>query len=179
MVITIGCSTTFPIPGHSSTICYTRWDSTVLCNIYRGLLPGTLEARDFLGMKLGIDNLIPVLLKMWIFSLDFRKCSSWSCSQIVCLTQRRHTTRQRWTRFEYISCWICADTCQPFNKSWSVVLQYGVPLDDRADFTKTDWLMWVAAMGNKEQVKHHLEWIRDHQYSNLSFSRPSWCHAWL
>jgi len=36
-------------------------------------------------------------------------------------------------------------------------LQYGVPLDDRADFTKTDWLMWVAAMGNKEQVKHHLE----------------------
>jgi len=32
-------------------------------------------------------------------------------------------------------------------------LQYGVPLDDRADFTKTDWLMWVAAMGNKEQFQ--------------------------
>jgi len=25
-------------------------------------------------------------------------------------------------------------------------LQYGVPLDNRADFTKTDWEMWVAAM---------------------------------
>ena len=25
-------------------------------------------------------------------------------------------------------------------------MQYGVPLDDRADFTKTDWEMWVAAM---------------------------------
>lgn len=24
--------------------------------------------------------------------------------------------------------------------------QYGVPLDNRADFTKTDWEMWVAAM---------------------------------
>ena len=24
--------------------------------------------------------------------------------------------------------------------------QYGVPLDSRADFTKTDWEMWVAAM---------------------------------
>ena len=37
------------------------------------------------------------------------------------------------------------------------MLQYGVPLDDRADFTKTDWLMWVAAMGSKEQVKDHLK----------------------
>ena len=37
------------------------------------------------------------------------------------------------------------------------MLQYGVPLDDRADFTKTDWLMWVAAMGNKEQVKRPSE----------------------
>ena len=26
------------------------------------------------------------------------------------------------------------------------LLQYGVPLDNRADFTKTDWEMWVAAM---------------------------------
>ena len=32
------------------------------------------------------------------------------------------------------------------------ITQYGVPLDDRHDYTKTDWLMWVAAMGNEEQV---------------------------
>lgn len=31
-------------------------------------------------------------------------------------------------------------------------VQYGVPLDDRASFTKTDWLMWVAAMGDDQQV---------------------------
>ena len=28
---------------------------------------------------------------------------------------------------------------------------YGVPLDDRATFTKTDWLSWIAAMGSDEQ----------------------------
>jgi hypothetical protein len=28
---------------------------------------------------------------------------------------------------------------------------YGVPLDNRADFTKLDWMYWVAAMGTKEQ----------------------------
>ena len=31
--------------------------------------------------------------------------------------------------------------------------KYGVPLDDRHDYTKTDWLMWAAAMGNKEQFQ--------------------------
>lgn len=31
--------------------------------------------------------------------------------------------------------------------------EYGVPLDDRADFTKSDWMMWVAAMGNQEQFQ--------------------------
>ena len=33
------------------------------------------------------------------------------------------------------------------------IIQYGVPLDDRHDYTKTDWLMWTAAMGSDEQVK--------------------------
>ena len=31
--------------------------------------------------------------------------------------------------------------------------KYGVPLDDRATFTKADWMMWVAAMGNETQFK--------------------------
>jgi hypothetical protein len=28
---------------------------------------------------------------------------------------------------------------------------YGIPLDDRALFTKTDWESWVAAMGTPQQ----------------------------
>ena len=28
---------------------------------------------------------------------------------------------------------------------------FGVPLDDRATFTKTDWLSWIAAMGSQAQ----------------------------
>ena len=38
---------------------------------------------------------------------------------------------------------------QPFNH---YIIQYGVPLDNRHDYTKTDWLMWTAAMGSEEQV---------------------------
>ncbi len=30
---------------------------------------------------------------------------------------------------------------------------YGVPLDNRATFTKLDWLYWIAAMGTKEQFQ--------------------------
>jgi hypothetical protein len=30
---------------------------------------------------------------------------------------------------------------------------YGVPLDDRADFTKLDWSMWCAAMGTDAQFQ--------------------------
>jgi len=31
--------------------------------------------------------------------------------------------------------------------------QFGVPLDDRADFTKLDWSMWCAAMGSEAQFQ--------------------------
>ena len=29
--------------------------------------------------------------------------------------------------------------------------KYGIPLDNRATFTKGDWLSWVAAMGSDQQ----------------------------
>lgn len=29
-------------------------------------------------------------------------------------------------------------------------MDYGIPLDNRALFTKADWSMWVAAMGSDE-----------------------------
>ena len=47
--------------------------------------------------------------------------------------------------FERMMC-----NCQSFDH---YIIQYGVPLDDRHDYTKTDWLMWTAAMGSDEQVK--------------------------
>jgi len=28
--------------------------------------------------------------------------------------------------------------------------EFGIPLDNRAMFTKTDWLFWVGAMANDE-----------------------------
>merc|ERR1711988_665855 len=30
---------------------------------------------------------------------------------------------------------------------------YGIPLDNRANFTKLDWSMWIAAMGSEEQFE--------------------------
>lgn len=40
------------------------------------------------------------------------------------------------------------------------ILQYGIPLDDRHNYTKTDWQMWVAAMGTQQQFQS----ITDHIY---------------
>ena len=34
----------------------------------------------------------------------------------------------------------------------TLYVQYGIPLDSRFNYAKADWLMWVAAMGDSEQV---------------------------
>jgi len=39
-------------------------------------------------------------------------------------------------------------------------MQYGIPLDVRGDYAKTDWQMWVAAMGTQQQFQS----IVDHVY---------------
>ena len=32
-------------------------------------------------------------------------------------------------------------------------IQFGIPLDNRQEYTKADWQMWVAAMGSQEQFE--------------------------
>lgn len=39
--------------------------------------------------------------------------------------------------------------------------KYGVPLDSRNSYTKTDWLMWVAAMGDNATVDRYARFICD------------------
>jgi hypothetical protein len=46
---------------------------------------------------------------------------------------------------------------------------YGVPLDDRADFTKTDWLMWVASFCNDDQFKRITDGV--YRFANESPDR--------
>lgn len=47
--------------------------------------------------------------------------------------------------------------------------RYGVPLDNRATFTKTDWLAWTAALGTREQFASLVDAIYD--YANASPDR--------
>ena len=46
---------------------------------------------------------------------------------------------------------------------------YGVPLDSRADFSKSDWLMWMYAMGSQEQFDAQVEKLWD--FANETPSR--------
>lgn len=32
-------------------------------------------------------------------------------------------------------------------------MQFGIPLDNRHEYAKADWEMWVAAMGTQEQFE--------------------------
>ncbi len=47
--------------------------------------------------------------------------------------------------------------------------EFGVPLDDRATFTKTDWLSWIAAMGSQAQFDALFEAI--YRFANETPSR--------
>ena len=46
---------------------------------------------------------------------------------------------------------------------------YGIPLDNRAQFTKTDWSSWVAAMGSDDQFSAIIEAI--YKFADTSPSR--------
>ena len=45
----------------------------------------------------------------------------------------------------YLHCHVHSLLCSCF-------LQYGIALDDRHPYTKTDWLMWIGALADKPLV---------------------------
>ncbi len=49
--------------------------------------------------------------------------------------------------------------------------KYGVPLDNRADYTKLDWLAWTASLSNSESEFESIFSVPAYQFANDSVSR--------
>jgi hypothetical protein len=49
------------------------------------------------------------------------------------------------------------------------ILDFGVPLDSRSNFTKSDWSSWAAALGNNEQATSIFNKL--YQFANESLNR--------
>lgn len=57
-----------------------------------------------------------------------------------------------------------------FNCMLYLHVQYGVPLDNRADYTKADWEMWIGAIGSEKQVRYNFCDRSGHLLPGFQFS---------